>query len=476
VLFRSAEDEFYEIEKDKDKRIIYTTGYEIDGCTSRTIDGGKSTRHQVDYYTFCYKMFAAEKEPEATELQGLEDRTFYIHAHNGIPPFYVKVLLLKKMPDNYKKLLSEIEELHKLMLIYRMIHHDDTIEFAKTNIHTRALELVGPIIDLFSADTLSPTKLARKELLPTLSKFLKAKGKLNEVTLEYIIYQILKEACSKSSEDTITLANADICQKIIEKSDGQKQLNQEAFYSPFLKKVTFSRVYERCRNIFDGESTTTGPKEKRQRGYIFTKRTIEQLEHQFNVPTEIKILNSDTNISNGNNDSAQNAQVKSVTGVQQNAFPEDTYVNDVTPNNITPQNKDSFLVSLDGSIINNNNIIEYKIHNPEPSRTDSSVTTVHSSALIEPNAAHLFTNSRIEEILGAYVSWDLEWNGHGQITAAAFVNSQDNQVVYLLEDFNYSERTLIQAIISKLLDYHTSIGWYTTGASEIGRASCRERV
>jgi DNA polymerase, archaea type len=234
-------------------------------------------------------------------------------------------------------------------------------------------------------------------------------------------------------------------------------------YSPLLKKVTFTRVYERCRNIFDGESTTTGPKEKRQRGYIFTKKTIEQLEHQFNAPTEIKILNNDTNISNGNNNSVQNAQVKGVTGAQQNAFPE--YVNDVTPNNTTPRNKDSFSISLDDSIINNNNIIEYKIHNPEPNRTDSSVTTIHSSALIEPNAVHLFTNSRIEGILGTYVSWDLEWNAHGQITAAAFIDNQDNQVVYLLEDFNYSERVLIQAIISKLLDYRTSIGWYTTGAS-----------
>jgi hypothetical protein len=108
------------------------------------------------------------------------------------------------MPNDHKKLLSEIEEFHKLMLIYRMIHYNYTIDFAKINIDTRALELVGPLIDLFSSDDLSPTKEARAEILTTMSGFLKAKGKLNEITLEYIIYQVLKEAYDKSNKDIRT--------------------------------------------------------------------------------------------------------------------------------------------------------------------------------------------------------------------------------------------------------------------------------
>jgi hypothetical protein len=125
-----AEDELYNIDKDNDKRSMYLSGYEHDGNATRTVDAGKPTRHSVDYPTFGYKICCGERPPTDEKMSGFNDRTFYINSHKGIPEFYVKKLQLKHMPTNYRKLLSEINEFHKLILIYRMLHYNGVSNYA----------------------------------------------------------------------------------------------------------------------------------------------------------------------------------------------------------------------------------------------------------------------------------------------------------------------------------------------------------
>jgi hypothetical protein len=285
-----AEDELYEIDKDRDKRIIYVTGYENDSTTSRTADGGKKTRHSVDYQTFSFKIFSAEQGTESKSLSGFNDRTFFINSYKGTPQFHVKVFTLQKMPPEYQAMLNEMDDFHKLMLIYRIIHSEDNIDFAKTNINDRAWELTQAIIDIFSFDLFSPTKKARDEILPVLSKYLQRKGELNKRTLEYFIYDVLTELFSKITQDTIEISHSDICDEVIKKSDGKKIIGKEAFYSSHTQKVSFTYLYKRCREFFGAKDTFIGPNDARKRAFSFERKTLKRLESQFTEATEIRML------------------------------------------------------------------------------------------------------------------------------------------------------------------------------------------
>ena len=56
-----AEDELDDIDRDELKRKIYKIGYDNTGQTTRTLDGSLSTRTNRWYYTYSFKIFAAEQ-------------------------------------------------------------------------------------------------------------------------------------------------------------------------------------------------------------------------------------------------------------------------------------------------------------------------------------------------------------------------------------------------------------------------------
>lgn len=460
------EDEFYDIYKDAEKCTIYITGYEADGVTSRTVDAGKPSRHSVDYNTFCLKLVGAEYPPKANERHGLEDRSFQINTHKGVPQYYVKNLLLKKPPMEYKKLLSEIEEFHKLMLIYRMIHSDNDIDIAKTNIDSRALELAGPLINLFSADSLTLEKKARPEILNTLSVFLQKKGKLGQVTLEYVIYQVIKEYCDKSANNIVIISNPDITKAVREKADGKPIMSQEAFYSTMLGRITHVKVYERCRTVLGAEDTSVGTGNDKKRGLLFTKQKITKAESQFKIIDKIQILN---NNNTDNVTAASNNNVDNDTGtLGQLLAPEKHRIN-VCPT--TTDQSPASGVRLENAIIDNNNnslVLEANQPQTELVRENDSGTQLNDGILYKQKDVPS-SHSNIQETLGNYIAWDLEWNAHNEITAAAFYDNNNNAEVFLREDLlneSNPERALLETILIKLQEYPTSMGWSTTSSSK----------
>ncbi len=145
-----AEDELDDIDRDELKRKIYKIGYDNTGQTTRTLDGSLSTRTNRWYYTYSFKIFAAEQPPDSKGLEGFNDRTFRIESIKGNPRFLVKTILneMQKSPDKqnpkYRQIISKIDYLRKLLLVYRLLHYEDVIEEVDTNIDGRALELTSP--------------------------------------------------------------------------------------------------------------------------------------------------------------------------------------------------------------------------------------------------------------------------------------------------------------------------------------------
>lgn len=228
-----AEDELDDIDRDELKRKIYKIGYDNTGQTTRTLDGSLSTRTNRWYYTYSFKIFAAEQPPDSKGLEGFNDRTFRIESIKGNPRFLVKTILneMQKSHDKqnpkYREIISKIDYLRKLLLVYRLLHYEDVIEEVETNIDGRVLELTSPQIYLFYSDKLaSPDRKARKEVLDALSKVLQRKGELAKKALEGVIYGALtKELFSTAAPEPIldingdnrtkyTLTYEEICNKI----------------------------------------------------------------------------------------------------------------------------------------------------------------------------------------------------------------------------------------------------------------------
>ena len=256
-----AEDEFNNIDKDETKKKIVKVGYDDEGIVPRTLDGNTSNRHNNWYYVFGFKILAAENKLEDKSLGGLIDRIFGIESIKSSAKFRIKTIRKEmRKPTNkqlpkYRDIISKINYLRKLLLVYRIIHHEDIIEEVNLNIDGRAWELTSPQIFLFNSKILASgeEKPALKEVLKMLSKFLQKKGELTKKTLEGVVHEALeKELFPTITPRTLvdvngrnaiiyTISHEDITNKVRELTDSISSLNpqEQAFYSTeYWKDIT----------------------------------------------------------------------------------------------------------------------------------------------------------------------------------------------------------------------------------------------
>jgi len=195
-----AEDEFDKIEEDEVKERIYKMGYEDVGFVTRTVDPSSSDRDVRYYNPFGIKLFGGEESSYSKKLGGFNDRTFNTDVIKGRPRRLVKEIKkqMEKPPEKqlpkYRKIITRINFLRKLLLTYKLIHHNDTIEEIYTNIDSRPLELCGPALRLFNSPQLANgEKKALNEIKDAFSHFLRKKGQLDQKTIEVVLYGVLKK-------------------------------------------------------------------------------------------------------------------------------------------------------------------------------------------------------------------------------------------------------------------------------------------
>jgi hypothetical protein len=312
-----AEDEFDDIDKDEIKKKLIKVGYDEEGIVPRTLDGNTSNRHNEWYYVFGYKILAAENRLESKSLGGLIDRIFQIESIKSGPKFLIKTVRkemrkpVDKQNPKYKDIISKINYLRKLLLVYRTLHHEDVIEEVNLNIDGRAFELTSPQIFLFNSDALSSgsDKPALKEVLKMLSRFLQKKGELTKKTLEGVVHEALEKELfptitprtvidvNGKSILTYTISHREIIDKVIQLTDGipSTNLNEQAFYSTEYSRITHKRVLKICRERFSGEPDTIGRGEEKERALTFDKEIVEKVGKTFEIISEIKILDPTNN-------------------------------------------------------------------------------------------------------------------------------------------------------------------------------------
>lgn len=129
-----AEDELDNIGDDPDKQRIYKMGYEDIGLVTRIVDPSSSNRDIRFYNPYCIKIFGSKKSSDSKELGGFNDRTFRSEVKKGKATLQIKEIKkhmerpFDKQLPKYRKIVSRINFLRKVSLIFRLLHHADTIE------------------------------------------------------------------------------------------------------------------------------------------------------------------------------------------------------------------------------------------------------------------------------------------------------------------------------------------------------------
>jgi hypothetical protein len=315
-----AEDEFDNIQEDPDKERIYKMGYEDIGLVTRTVDPSSSDRNIRYYNPYCLKIFASEKAPDSKELGGFNDRTFRSEVKKGKPKFLVKEIKkqMERAPEKqlsrYRTIITRINNLRKLLLIYKLMQDGETIEEISTNIDARALELCGPALRLFNSEKLAgDDKKALNEVKEALSHFLRKKGELDKKTIEVVLFTIIKkifsqvdngenlELCKReaitkldgTSATIYTLTYDQLCNEVMHEVEGAN-ITSRTFEAPDYGKVSHDILLEKCRSIFKGQDIRLSEGKVKKKALRFDKDVVEEAGKTFDVITEIQVYDDQT--------------------------------------------------------------------------------------------------------------------------------------------------------------------------------------
>ena len=214
-------DEVDKIEESSEMQSILKTGNRNGKRVSKT----NTNSWKLEYFfTYCLKVFLAESSLSQWKSKGVLDRTFGFPTYVGDPPRLIEETIDTQGDPERQRLRDELNDLRKLMLIYRMVHFNDSITDIDIGVKGRNIQLCKPYIQLFY-DT-----PAQKEVEETLQKFLDTKNEKKSNTIEAILLPIIRKLLSEETR----------------KGDN---------------KVPVSRIWERIKVDIGGESTGKDPNE-----------------------------------------------------------------------------------------------------------------------------------------------------------------------------------------------------------------------
>jgi hypothetical protein len=201
-------DEAEKIDKSPDLMSILKTGYQFNGKVAKINMNLNET--QQWFYPYCLKYYVAERLPNQSDAKGVLDRTFSYTAYKGKPEHDIKEILNPAGNERRQKLLDELVDFRKLMLLYRLIHFQDPVpDIDIEGLEGRDKELCKPLLQLFYN-----TK-SYKEIKLTLQKFLHAKNQKKSNLIEAALLPIVANLLSSA---TVTHGNSNSHQKELRSS------------------------------------------------------------------------------------------------------------------------------------------------------------------------------------------------------------------------------------------------------------------
>jgi hypothetical protein len=228
-------------------------------------------------------MFASEKMPDKKESKGFLERIIVLKAVPGNPQYDISEVIDESGDEQLKELYEDLMNTRKLLLMYRLLHHKDTIPNVKLNIKNRYKQLTKPLIRLFqNAESVDDIK-------KSLSKYLIEKNQEKIDSLDFAILTLIINLVSKSGP---TLYNDQIWQELKEKYPSGEI--REKPYSWFIEgygSISKTNITKICETKFGVK-----PHKDREkgRGLIFKPEILNRVAENYSlIDNGIKIIKDD---------------------------------------------------------------------------------------------------------------------------------------------------------------------------------------
>ncbi len=203
------------IDKSPELMAVLKTGFSYGGWTPKINQyTSKSERH----FTYCPKIIISERSLNQSIAKGVNSRIFSINCFKGsIKHDILEVLNPTNTggPDN-KRLLQEIMNFRKLLLVYRLMHFKEMIPDLDIGVEGRDRQLVKYCVQLFHGCK------CQNEVVETLQTFLDIKNNKKQSSIESVLLPII----DKLTENTNQVSSLDFWKAIINEIPGLPDLHK----------------------------------------------------------------------------------------------------------------------------------------------------------------------------------------------------------------------------------------------------------
>jgi hypothetical protein len=243
-----CEDEADDLDyKQPEKMKIYKKGYTKGGKVTRTETGGEQGRNQEGYYVYGFKAFTGEEKLDPDYAKGLNERIFYIECQEADPQYDLTEVLNPAGEQEYEGLLAELEDMHKTLLMYRLIHHTDKYPNIDVAVKNREKQLIKPLVRLFQGTE------SLKEIAKALGDIIAKRRGVKKGTIEYALYKVVDELIKDKKTHRFTAKL--VYTSLKEELDGEyKDENKDqSFETPMHGKVSHKKISQICEDRFGAD-------------------------------------------------------------------------------------------------------------------------------------------------------------------------------------------------------------------------------
>ncbi|HJR85005.1 MAG TPA: hypothetical protein VJ772_06505 [Nitrososphaeraceae archaeon] len=215
-------EEFDRMDESSQIMTVLKEGYQ----TTTKVPRMNGNNDRMEFFNpFGFKIIIGEKSPNENKARGVLDRSFKIKSYKGIPDHNIKEIRNPQGNVTRQQLFDEMNDLRKLLFMYRLIHIKDPYREITIGLDGRDEELCKPLLQLFY--TLGASQELLNEVGLTLQHFLDIKNKRKGQTLEAVIYPIVLDAVSKHGK---VISSTELWGLIIESLDGQMDEKKPGIY------------------------------------------------------------------------------------------------------------------------------------------------------------------------------------------------------------------------------------------------------
>ena len=214
---------------------------------------GTAGRHQEGYYVYGFKAFTGEERLDPDYAKGFNERTFYQECQAGDPEYDLSEVMSPAGAEEFEKLREELEDIHKTLLMFRLIHHTDKFPNIEVAVKNREKQLVKPLIRLFQGAKNSQIEIAR-----ALGELLSARRGIKKDTLEYAVYTALDRLITTEG-NTYSFIAKRIYVELKDELDGKykDEEKDQSFETPVHGKVSHKKITSICEDRFGAKKTHT---------------------------------------------------------------------------------------------------------------------------------------------------------------------------------------------------------------------------